>query len=279
MTLRTILVCLTGVDTAPALLDAASLLARRDNAHVVGLHVTESLILYPSIAVHVPETSFEQVIASQRAAAEAIKVVFDARMQAEDFPSQWRQVKSDSGFLSDAVLGSARSADLVIMAQEDGAADAGPAHGLAERVIRAAGRPVLVVPGDHAGDSLGENVVLGWSDTREAARALHDALAVASPKADMRMVHIGKPPADALTDDAANDMAAALVRHGPKVTVVHRDSAGSDVAHMLMREAFEAGADMLATGAFGHSRAYDFVLGAVTGTLLREAKLPVLYSK
>jgi nucleotide-binding universal stress UspA family protein len=36
---------------------------------------------------------------------------------------------------------------------------------------------------------------------------------------------------------------------------------------------------MLATGAFGHSRAYDFVIGAATRALLNDAKLPVLFSK
>ena len=46
-----------------------------------------------------------------------------------------------------------------------------------------------------------------------------------------------------------------------------------------MHEAFESGADMIVTGAFGHSRVYDFVIGAVTRDLLHNAELPVLYSK
>ncbi|MBT8412810.1 MAG: universal stress protein, partial [Boseongicola sp.] len=57
-----------------------------------------------------------------------------------------------------------------------------------------------------------------------------------------------------------------------------RDRAGAEVAEVLMKQAFEQGADMIVTGAFGHSRVYDFVIGAVTHNLLKDAKLPVLFS-
>ena len=87
------------------------------------------------------------------------------------------------------------------------------------------------------------------------------------------------PPSNTLTDHAANDLAAALARHGLQVKVVHRDKDGDKVADVLNHEAFEMGADMVVSGAFGHSRVYDFVIGAATRALLKGAKLPVLFSK
>ena len=60
---------------------------------------------------------------------------------------------------------------------------------------------------------------------------------------------------------------------------MHRDKDGEKIADVLGHEAFEMGADMMATGAFGHSRAYDFVIGAATRSLLSDAKLPVMFSK
>jgi nucleotide-binding universal stress UspA family protein len=60
---------------------------------------------------------------------------------------------------------------------------------------------------------------------------------------------------------------------------VHREKDGDKVPDVLAHEAFEMGADMIATGAFGHSRAYDFVIGAATRNLLSDAKLPVMFSK
>ncbi len=279
MTLRTILVCLTGTKTALQLLDAAALLARRDDAHVIGLHVMESLVVYPGVAMHIPEVSFESFIASQREHANAVKAIFDAQVRAEAFHSEWRQVSSENGSLADSIVASARSVDLVVIAQEDHGQDRPLVNNLQERVIRECGRPVLVIPYGYTAESLGENIVLGWSETREATRAVHDLVDVASSDATISVLRVGTPPSNTLADHAANDMAVALARHGPQVEVVHRDKDGEKVADVLAQEAFEAGADMLATGAFGHSRAYDFVIGAVTRTLLSDARLPVLFSK
>lgn len=279
MTLRTILVCLTSTHSAEQLLKSAAVLARRDNAHVIGLYVTESLVVYPGIAMHIPEVSYQSFVASQQAHAKEVKAIFDAQAKAENFPCEWRKVSSDSGFLADSIVANARSVDLVVMAQEDDGEDRPQINNLQERVIKECGRPVLVIPRDMTPDKMGEKILLGWSDTREATRAVHDLLGVAKADAAIRVLRIGNAPSNTLADHGANEMAVALARHGAKVEVVHRDKDGDKVADVLNHEAFEMGADMIATGAFGHSRAYDFVIGAATRSLLRDAKLPVLFSK
>ena len=279
MTLRTILVCLTNTKTAARLFETAALLARRDNAHVIGHYVTESLVMYPGIAVHIPEVSYKGFIANQQAEANEVQAIFEAHAKAEDFPSEWRKVSSESGFVADSIIASARSVDLVIIAQEDNGEDRPHINNMQERVIKESGRPVLVVPHDYKAETLGENIVLGWSETREATRAAHDLIDVASPQANVRVLRIGTPPHNTLADHSANDMAVALARHGPQIEIVHRDKDSEKVADILNHEAFEMGADMLATGAFGHSRTYDFVIGAATRALLNDAKLPVLFSK
>jgi len=279
MTLRTILVSLTSTATARQLLDAAAVLARRDNAHVIGLYVTESLVVYPDIAMHIPEVSYQDFAASQRAHAQEVKAIFDSFAAAQDFATEWRKISSESGFLADSIIGCARSVDLVVIGQEDEGEDRPTINNLQERVIKESGRPVLVIPRDHEAKTLGENIVLGWSETREAARAVHDLIGMANPDANLRVLRIGKPPGNTLSDHAANDLAVALSRHGPNVELVHRDKDGEKISDVLSQEAFEMGADMMATGAFGHSRAYDFVIGAATRSLLSEARLPVLFSK
>ncbi len=279
MTLRTILVCLSGVKSAAPLLKTAAVLARRDNAHVIGLYVTESLVMYPGIAVHVPEISYKSFIESQQAHAKEVKAVFDAFAKSEDFPCEWRKTSSENGFVADNIVASARHVDLVVIGQEGDGEDRSLTNSLQERVIKECGRPVLVVPQGYTADKLGENIVLGWSETREATRAMHDLINVANPDANIRVLRIGKLPGNTLADHGANDLAVAIARHGPKVEIVHRDEDSKKIADVLGHEAFEMGADMLVTGAFGHSRAYDFVIGAATRALLSDAKLPVLFSK
>lgn len=279
MTLRTILACLTSTASAPSVLKAAAILARRDNAHLIGLFVTEPLVVYPSIAMHIPDAVYEDFLASQRAQAQEIRKIFDVHTHAEDFPSEWRQMSSESGSIADSSVQSGRSADLVVIPQEVDGETRPAIENMQERIIRQSGRPVLVVPRDFDAATIGDTVVLGWSETREATRAVHDMLMVARPDANVRILRIGKPPGNTLADHSANDLATALARHGPKVEVVHRTKNGTTIPEIMRHEAFEAGADMLATGAFGHSRTYDFVIGAATRALLNEATLPVLFSK
>ena len=50
------------------------------------------------------------------------------------------------------------------------------------------------------------------------------------------------------------------------------------VGDILLNEAFERGAELIVTGAFGHSRIYDFVIGATTTRLLESMTAPVLFS-
>lgn len=279
MTLRTILVCLTSTASAAELLRSAAVLARRDNAHVIGLYVTESLVVYPGIAVHIPEVSYQSFLASQKAHAKEAKDIFDSFAKSEDFPTEWRQVSSENGFLADSIIANARFVDLVVMAQEEDGEERPLINSLQERVIKESGRPVLVIPRGYTADKLGETVLLGWSDTREATRAVHDMMNLVGAGASVRVLRVGKPPSNTLADHAAIDLATALSRHGPSVEIVHREKDGEKVPDILAHEAFEMGADMIATGAFGHSRAYDFVIGAATRHLLRDAKLPVMFSK
>ncbi|MFT5066119.1 MAG: nucleotide-binding universal stress UspA family protein [Yoonia sp.] len=279
MTLRTILVCLTSTSSAASLLKSAAILARRDNAHVIGLHISESLVVYPGIAMHIPDGTYEAFAQSQKGHREEIKAIFEAQTHAEDFPKEWRQMHSDTKPVSDCIVDNARSADLVIMAQDDATQARVTALQLPAHVIKESGRPVLVIPRDYTAETLGDTILLGWSKTPEATRAVHDMCIVASENAQVTLLRVDADLDDPLADFAANDIAAALTRHGLNVDVVHRKEKAKKVAKIISHEAFEMGADMLVNGAFGHSRTFDFVIGAVTHKLLAGAKIPVLFSK
>jgi len=278
MTPKTILVCLTDRDSAKAATAAACLLARRYNAHLIGLHVVESLMVYPGIAMHIPDTVYERYGKSQIDVSEAIKETFETATAPEDFVAEWRLLHCKTEPASERIIESARVADLVVMpaAPED---DFGTQGTVLETVIRNAGRPVLVVPRDWSGDSLGHSALVGWNGSREAARAAHDAMALLGQgdAAHILRVKDGQDTDD--RDPTSSDLAAAFDRQGIKATVTQKNWQAEGVAAALNADAFQAGADMIAIGAFGHSRAYDFVIGAATRDLLRVSQLPVLFSR
>lgn len=279
MPLKTLLVCLTTPEHAETLMKLAVPLARRNNAHLVGLHTIQALVVYPGIAMHIPDTVYAEFNKSQKDEADKIKAVFARHTQGEDFPSEYRLVRAEDTSASVRMVECARAADLVIMAREDREVDRADQRNAQVQVIRESGRPVIVVPHGYDGPEVGSNIVLGWSDTREATRAAHDLPIIATKGAEVTVLRVGSPTRDVMKDSDGFDLTEALARHGLSTTLETRDTHGEGVASVLGQVAFERGADLIVTGAFGHSRAYDFVIGAATFSLLRDAKVPVMFSK
>lgn len=279
MSLRTILVCLTTPDHAATLLNVAVPLARKHGAHLIGLHTIEALVVYPGIAMHIPEPAFAAFNQSQKEEAQAIEEVFEHHTRNEDFVSEFRLVRAEAQSAAERMIESARASDLVIMAHEDKNSDRFDQRHAQSQVIRESGRPVIIVPLDYEGPEIGENILLGWSDTREAARAAHDLLMVADEATQLTVLRVGGKAQDALKDADALDLANMFARHGLITTLEHREALGESIAEVLNTVAFEKGADLIVTGAFGHSRTYDFVIGAATYGLMRDQKYPVMFSK
>ena len=267
MHLKTLLVCLTTPNHSATLMKVAVPLARKHNAHLIGLHTLEALEVYPGIAMHVDAQAFATFNASQKEQAEAIRAVFEDATRNEDFVCEYRLLKAQSKSAADRLVESARAADLVIMSQADKATDRFDQHGVQRAVIQQSGRPVIVVPLGYSGPDIGARLLLGWSDTREAARAAHDLIGLADDGADITVLRVRKGRADEMRDADMIDLSATLARHGFKVDLRHLDRAGQSISDVLTECAFETGADMIATGAYGHSTAYDFVLGATSQSL------------
>lgn len=276
MAIKSLLACLMDPETAGAVLGCAVPLARAHDAHLTGLHARDPILVYPGVANHIPPEVHEALRASQQARSDAIRAVFDQHTHAEDIVSEWRLLRTGTSPEGDRIIESARVADLVIMPNATAVPD--QSTQVQARVIRESGRPVLLVPPDGAAAEVGSRVVLGWSDTREAARAAHDMLQVVRPGATVSLLRVGDAGQDPLQDHALVELAVLCDRHGLRAETVHRDRAGGDVADILLAHAFDIGADLVVTGAFGHSRAYDFVVGAATYGLLRKARMPVLFS-
>jgi nucleotide-binding universal stress UspA family protein len=279
MSLKTILVCLTTLEHADTLMKFAAPLARKHGAHLIGLHTIEALLVYPGIAMHIPEATFASFNESQNQEAMAIEKIFTAHTEGESFQSEFRLLRAEAVSANERMVESARGADLVIMAHEDKEADRYDQRQAQVQVIRESGRPVIVVPLGYDGPPVGQNILVGWSDTREAARAAHDVLSLADDGANVTVLRVGGPARDTLRDSDAIDVVEMLSRHGMKAALERRDAAGHAIAEVLNQTAFEKGADLIVTGAFGHSKVYDFVLGATTYALLKDSRLPVLFSK
>ena len=275
--MKTLLVALNDEEHARDALRLALPIARAHGSHLIGLHTIETLAFYPGVSIHIPGEIYTTFVEARDKDAEGVKALFEEMTRPEDFPSEWRGVHVQSPDASDKLVEAAHTTDLVIMAAPAETEGEVPRYHAHEQVIRRSGRPVLHVPSGYTEERIGHKVVIGWSPTREAARAVHDALPLLAPGAEVSIVTVAQRAGDAPGD--ATELARALDRHGFKVDVVEKTATRGKIAEELDEMAFGLGADLIVTGAFGHSRLYDFVIGAVTIDLLERARLPVLFSR
>lgn len=273
MAIRSILV---HVDAGPACarrVEFAVALAAEHGAHLIGLHVRDnaSLPFYiePSLEFIEKQKSW-----AAREAADA-KAIFDAAVaQGAQAPTEWRAV--DGGVLR-TVAAAARCADLTIVGQHDPDAPGyfTPAT-LAEDLVFAAGGPVLVVPYIGAAPKL-RRVLVGWNGSREAARAVHDALPLLLRAERVTVLSIAAAGADPQAVPGA-DLCQALARHDVPAEAATTVAAGIEPGELLLSEAASGSADLIVMGAYGRSRAREMLLGGATRSVLRQMTVPVLFA-
>ncbi len=234
------------------------------------------LRLSPHWTARVPRQLIGMALGAERKESEDIAAVFAKMTTNQPFTAEWGAVEALGFDLGEIVLRRARYADLIVAGQTDPDWDFSPVLDFPERLAIESGRPVLVVP--YAGRHLeiGRNAVVAWKPTREAARAVFDALPLLKSAQNLQILEVNEHhPPGAVPDTA---LAAALSRHGIKST--HRVSAAADIAtgdEILSRLA-GAGADLLVMGAYGHSRMRELVLGGVTRHISRHMTAPTLWS-
>ena len=275
---QTVLACLTDEAGAPLLARAAATLSEAWGARLIGLHVMEGLVLYPSFRVGVPDAVHRGLGERQQAHVARLEAAFAEATRDLGARAQWRTTSAGDGLVSDRVVECARAADIVLMGTAGDGAEAYQQRFLQEAVIRGGGRPVLVVPRG-AGIGGADRAVAGWRDTAEATRAVHDLAPLLAPGAALRLVSFGEGPRPGGSGGVLTELTGALARHGLDVEIERRPDPGIPISEALEDEARAFGADLLAVGAYGHSRAYDLILGAVSRDLLRRTRMPVLLSR
>jgi len=170
----------------------------------------------------------------------------------------------------------ARSADLVVIKSKQDKVD--PYHVIdpAGAVLRM-GRPVLLVP-EPVHELRADRVVVGWKDTREARLAVRDALPFLTRAAQVTIIEICTSDQQDLARKRVDDVAKHLERHGAKCRTDVRVHMVESDAHQLIRLAKADDADLIVTGAYGHSRLGEWMFGGMTKGLIDEAPFCLLMS-
>jgi nucleotide-binding universal stress UspA family protein len=262
--IRAILVHVEPGDEAQPRLDTAVRLARRLDATLIGIgaEATAPLAVGDLLGDESPvEHDLATAEACFRAAAACVT-------------NEWLAIEA---YPTHLIAQLSRSADLILAggAPVKGAASYRCAQ-TAELALRA-GRPVLVAPPE-GGELRGKAVVVAWKDTREARRAVADALPFLQMAEDVVVQEVCDD--DHFGDAQLHTFAVVehLKRHGvaarAKATIASADATGLE----LNKTADSIDADLIVAGAYGHSRLGEWVFGGVTHGLLQAPERFVLLS-
>jgi len=149
-----------------------------------------------------------------------------------------------------------------------------------EMVIFGTGRPTLLLPSGSGKKQLQSlnRVVVAWDYSREAARAMADAMPLLTRAKEVHVMSVfGEKGIH--TTCVPGDLEKYLSSHKvnyvmDRVTLDH-----GTIGDRVMSHAGDViNADLLVMGAYGHSRLREFVLGGATRAILTDAPLPVLLS-
>jgi nucleotide-binding universal stress UspA family protein len=276
MPLKSIAVFVDPSPAGEARIAYAARMAARHAAHLIGIFAV------PSCWDDSPAESFvrgpeavRQVIASHRsseaAAADAANRIFSACCVRAGVSFEFRSFRQDAVDNSAAL--NSLHADLVIVGSSY--PDGLPRDWSAEALLLTTGVPFLLLPERWVG-SVAEHVVVAWNASREARRAIADALPLLVSALSVTILVVDPQDNPRHGDEPGADVAHYLTRHGAKVAVERVRSHGDPVAKMILAYAERHNTDLIVLGAYSHARTAEMIFGGVTRSLLRDAAVPLL---
>jgi nucleotide-binding universal stress UspA family protein len=279
--LRDLLLPTTGTPGDANAIDAAVVLAREFDAHLSLLETVSLPMFTPSPWGFTPDALLTDLYAQLEAVGRDNVDALHSRMSREGISCEVRLAETGFVARSRAIAMQARHTDLGIMTAPTmpSATDNEIVESIFAGMLFESGRPVLVLPPHYPLQWPLRRVVIAWCPTREATRAVHDAMPLLMRTERVDVVTIDAAQGEAPYGDLAGaDIGAHLARHGLEVEVVGAKRGTGTIATALLSYAAETEAQLLVAGGFGHSRLREWVIGGTTSDLLGHMDLPVLFS-
>jgi nucleotide-binding universal stress UspA family protein len=281
------LLAVIGDGNAGSVLEAALMVARRYNSHIVGLHslTTEYAVVFGgemgfSISSEVDRT-LEREGHERRDQARRL---FRDFMTAHGVPieppapgyvgpsASWRE---EDGRQNAVVGMSGRVYDLILVEQPEKLASI--AEATLEDALFESGRPVLMVP-KTVGAHLGDTIAIAWNGSTETALTV----AVSMPLLKQaRQVVVVTALAQDMPEPgpSGEELVRNLEGHGLSVSLRNAVGRQKPQGESFLKEAMAAGADLMLKGAYTRSRLRQMIFGGATRHIIMDAKIPVIMAR
>jgi len=194
-------------------------------------------------------------------------------------PNEVRRVEEVQTFLNVSFAREALWTDLVVASNPYPDNEASRWDSLIEAAMFNGAHGIYLVPYGVAPRNALRSVMICWNGTREAARAVSEAMPLLSRATQVTVVCVADvDTAQIRGPEAMMDIARHLANHGlsPEITML---PAPVSTADALLDEAHRISADLMVMGVFGHSRFREWLIGGTTVDLLRKSDLPILVAR
>jgi nucleotide-binding universal stress UspA family protein len=275
ISLKSILVHLDDGESCDDRLRLSAELAAASDAHLSALYVGR--FLTQSLLVDAPPsgTLLRALEEEQRSRTDRARELFDSRTK---FLSRGREFHHEEGDPVRWLTVYGRYADIIAVRQpgeEDAIFGVG---GIPGALALSCGRPLLVVPCDGVKSLVPGRVMIAWNGSREATRAVADALPFLHMASKVEVVSVTDDETAANNGPSARDLCRHLSLHGIEAEHITLPTPEIEIPEALLSRAAAQSAELIVFGAYGHSRFRELVLGGVTRHLLGHSAVPLLVS-
>ncbi|MBV8683931.1 MAG: universal stress protein [Caulobacteraceae bacterium] len=261
----------------------AAALAQRWDAHLVGIYVVFKGVTYhPSLAYARHEKAIAGVVAHER------RVEHDCECTTaevgEHFTALCAQLGLSFEFLSigrgrvadKAIINSLHS-DLLIIGHPE--PNGLPDDVTASRILHASGVPLLIIPNDWNGETIGERIMIGWNASPEARRAVSDAMCLLLDAKSVEAVVVDPEDCKWLGAETGCDLVQHLGRHGVRLEVAKLASRGRPIPEVVLDHAMRRASDLLVVGARPSIDLRKLLQGGPNRFLQMKIPVPVLIAR
>lgn len=273
--IKDVMVRLDGTAADDIRLSAAQAISDRFDSQIVGLFLN----VMPRLVVDI-ETGVliaPELIRQARESGDSLEMILAARLKELDYRTELRRIDVFIEDVADAAAREARSADAFVALRPNVSSNSlHEPQDLIESVLFGSGRHLFLVSQREPTRPPLNNLLIAWNGSREATRALAEAMPYLHKAQSVIVVVVGERIPSNLPELLTDELTAHLKHHGIDADLRRIKSSNGNAGSAIIAEAKRRKADVIVMGGYGHSRLREWLLGGATYELLHESPVPIV---
>jgi nucleotide-binding universal stress UspA family protein len=271
--IKDVMVRLDGTRADEARVTAVDQIAEYFDSHIVGLflNVLPLLIAEEDNAAAAAESI--RLIEAARALGDQVEARLRQQLARLQKPFELRRFDTFSSAMGPIAAREARTADVFVALRPNGSPK--DPDQLIESVLFGAGRHLFLLPERKTVASALDHVMIAWNGSREAARAVAEALPYLRKATTVSIVVVDETAPVEEQTLLGKDLLGHLQHHGIGAKI-HRVTQNGDVASTLIAESKRLKPDLIVMGGYGHSKMREWLLGGATYEMMHKSPMPLL---